>query len=368
MGPTDHRCLCLMGEYQAEEVLELPTRPCRRGPRRLLSEVATEGRVCTPTLTLDTPGSLQDDEGEGQDYSGHTLVADPILVANGDEQGNRRPNSTPLQSPPVPLGRIEAITRHYETVEQLSNTQANFLSRTNQASTNKTYDLTWQKWAMWCQTNEKDCLIYDAAMICKYLSYCHHIGIAKTQLNIDRSAIASVFKVIHSNSLPLANHYLIQVFFKALRNNSQYPARPSTPVWDPEKVLAKILDWGPTGDLSDVRRLQFQDITLIRVPSPPHMVEAVHLLVKKTKEGMMKDLTLSAIPSHLELCPVYTLTVFLQKTEHMRSSMPIDHTLFLGFVEGSQPHSIRPSTMSTWIKTTLSECGVDTTIHKGHST
>ncbi|OAD76840.1 hypothetical protein PHYBLDRAFT_165342 [Phycomyces blakesleeanus NRRL 1555(-)] len=155
---------------------------------------------------------------------------------------------------------------------------------------------------MWCQTNEKDCLIYDAAMVCKYLSYHHHIDIAKTQLNIDRSAIASVFKVIHSNSLPLANHYLIQVFFKALRNNSQYPARPSTPVWDPEKVLAKILDWGPTGDLS--------------------------------------------------------------MTEHMRSSMPIDHTLFLGFVEGSQPHSIRPSTMSTWIKTTLSECGVNTTIHK----
>ncbi|KAL0074922.1 hypothetical protein J3Q64DRAFT_1704259 [Phycomyces blakesleeanus] len=95
---------------------------------------------------------------------------------------------------------------------------------------------------------------------------------------------------------------------------------------------------------------------------------AVHLLVQQPKEAVSKEMTLGAIASCPELCLVATTALFVQKTSSMRAHLAKNHTLFLGFIKGNQPRSIRPSTMGTWIKKTLGECGVDISVHKGHST
>jgi hypothetical protein len=69
-----------------------------------------------------------------------------------------------------------------------------------------------------------------------------------------------------------------------------------------------------------------------------------------------------------QLCPVFTLYTFIERTKEIRKSLPEDHTLFLAYIlTPEKTTSIRPSTLSNWVKTIMGTAGVDTKIYSAHS-
>jgi hypothetical protein len=75
-------------------------------------------------------------------------------------------------------------------------------------------------------------------------------------------------------------------------------------------------------------------------------------------------LTLCRFPETASLCPYLTLQEYLRNTESSRVAANTTK-LFLSFIKPYRP--ISTDTCSRWLKTVLSNSGVDVSIFKGHS-
>jgi hypothetical protein len=117
----------------------------------------------------------------------------------------------------------------------------------------------------------------------------------------------------------------------------------------------------------DSGRLRFQDIVFNFEDSNNSIPTGVKTHFREPKGTQVKTTRLSLLQD-TRLCPVSTLYLFISKSNHLRVNLPIDHTLFLAHIdELKQVASIRPSTMSSWVKSIMERLGVDTTIYKAHS-
>ena len=77
------------------------------------------------------------------------------------------------------------------------------------------------------------------------------------------------------------------------------------------------------------------------------------------------QLTLCRFPETASLCPYLTLQEYLRRTAES-SRVAVNTTkLFLSFIKPYRP--ISTDTCSRWLKTVLSNSGVDVSIFKGHS-
>ncbi|KAG1265988.1 hypothetical protein G6F68_003111 [Rhizopus microsporus] len=91
------------------------------------------------------------------------------------------------------------------------------------------------------------------------------------------------------------------------------------------------------------------------------------LFIRTPKEAQQKHSALGAL-SEKSMCPVFTLFTFMEKTEHLRSELPIDHTVFLAYVNNpSKVRSIQPSTVADIVKQAMQEAGIDTQVYGPHS-
>jgi integrase len=118
---------------------------------------------------------------------------------------------------------------------------------------------------------------------------------------------------------------------------------------------------------SDIGRLQFQDIIFNFEDSSNSTLTGVKIHFREPKETQVKTTSLGLLQD-TRLCPVSTLYLFISKSNHLRANLPTDHTLFLAYIDKpEQVTSIRPSTMSSWVKLIMERSGVDTTIYKAHS-
>ena len=91
------------------------------------------------------------------------------------------------------------------------------------------------------------------------------------------------------------------------------------------------------------------------------------LFIRTPKEAQQKHSALGAL-SEKSMCPVSTLFTFMEKTEHLRSELPVDHTVFLAYINNpSKVRSIQPSTVANIVKQTMKEAGIDTQVYGPHS-
>ncbi|EIE90780.1 hypothetical protein RO3G_15491 [Rhizopus delemar RA 99-880] len=118
---------------------------------------------------------------------------------------------------------------------------------------------------------------------------------------------------------------------------------------------------------SDMGRLQFQDIIFNFENSNNSIPTGVKIHFREPQETQVKATSLSLLQG-TRLYLVSTLYLFTSKSNHLRVNLPNDHTLFLAHIDKlEQVVSIRPSTMSSWVKTIMERSGVDTTIYKAYS-
>lgn len=93
-----------------------------------------------------------------------------------------------------------------------------YLEKAKSTTTQKHYDQLWKQWASWCHQQNYSAVEYNPSRVLVYLW--QRKADAYSTLNTIRSAIASVFRIIHSTKPPLASNQGIIDFFKAKQRHS----------------------------------------------------------------------------------------------------------------------------------------------------
>lgn len=98
------------------------------------------------------------------------------------------------------------------------------------------------------------------------------------------------------------------------------------------------------------------------------MNSSIRIHARIPKESQVKSITLGTIEDE-DLCPVKTTYQFVTKTAHLRENLPENHTLFLAYIDSNQKPimSVRPTTVSNWIKAAMGKAGIDIKDYEAHS-
>ncbi|KAG1370665.1 hypothetical protein G6F61_011843 [Rhizopus arrhizus] len=388
VGTPENRRLRITYESPTTSVLEPETGPSSDRSRCLQPTMDNKGNVPFPAMEIHTSSNTTTEETEDTISStDNTVVDNTTLVSDGneDETASRTNN---IQASTMDNGRMEVIRKKRKN-EGLNDDEIEFLAHTIRQNTNRVYNNGWRKWEDWCKQQQPpvDPQEYNVDHVFKFLMDNRKYSVQ--HLNGIRSAIASVFKVIHPTQPPLAQQEKIAQFFQAKRlQEIKIPKEADMITWDTDILTNFIkITWADNTLLtltdlqfktlsllclatmarprSDIGRLQFQNIHFKieegqAISVIIHFTEAKETNIKSTQLGLVED---------RELCPTTTLYFFIQKTASIRSSLPKDHTLFLTYLDNKdkETSSVRPSTVSNWIKSIMNKAGIDITKYKAHS-
>lgn len=240
-----------------------------------------------------------------------------------------------------------------------------FFLHAHRKNTHKAYNFGWKKWTDWCKTQQPPITPtdYDEHKVLRFLMDNRHLS--TQHLNGIRSAIASVFKIVHPDKTPIALQEIIVEFFAAKRRSDiRIPSKAQLTTWGSGIMVQYIKQqWPKNQDLtlsdlqlktvlllclfssarprSEVGDLQFRDVHFEFVNNE---VSEMVIFFREPKETQVKPYQLGLINDR-EVCPVRTLYDFHTRTRQLRNHFPEDHSLFLAFIE--QTTKTRPASTST---------------------
>ncbi|CDH61447.1 hypothetical protein RO3G_08617 [Lichtheimia corymbifera JMRC:FSU:9682] len=385
MGEDEDRRICLIRECTPTEVLELATRQECSSNRCVQASLAEEGSLSSSTMAIDSISDPVFTAAEGETSSvGDSELANTVLVADGDGIDNNE--SIGVSSQEKPFSRRMEIINNKRKADGLTEEAAIYLDKAKRRRTHRRYDSHWDRWEKWCkdQQPQVDSMEYDAKQLVNFLMA--HRDLKPNTLNGIRSGIASVFKETHPSLPSIGEHRLVSDFLKAHKAEHLDLKNGDKPVWNVDLVLNVIRNWGPA-DLLSLQKLQVRTVILLCVATmwrPRSDIGAIQkkdvefvlnndgsyngatLLVRYPKEGRPKTSKLARMVTS-DLCPVFSLWLWIQKTKEKRTHLPEDHKLFLTNVESSRPKSVREATIASWVKAVMEEADIDTSTHTPHS-
>ncbi|KAG0931393.1 hypothetical protein G6F32_011682 [Rhizopus arrhizus] len=387
LGTTEDRRLRVQNEQSTDKILEFTTRPDSNSNRCTGAEMVEERDVPVSTMEVDPSSHTANTETKNtKDSVSHTELAHSTLVPTDHSITSNTTTST-ISTQGMDDDRL-AVIRQKRKYEGIDADASNFLEKSVRTNTARVYNGGWKKWVIWCkaQTPMIEPTKYDVQQVFKFLMEFKHLS--SSHLNGIRSAIASTFKTLHPEEIPLANQPIIIEFFKAKRHQEiRIPTKSQLVTWDINILISYInkklkntknlalydlqiktlllLCMSTMGrPRSDIGRLQHRDIQLEFYEDK---VVAATIIFREAKETNVKSSQLGLIEEE-DLCPVRTLAWFMSVSSKVRQQLPEDHTLFLAYInDNNKVSSVRASTISGWIKNSMAEAGIDTSNYKPHS-
>ncbi|KAG1442808.1 hypothetical protein G6F46_012580 [Rhizopus delemar] len=312
------------------------------------------GNVLVPTMEVYTTGSPKNKTGEDQEGSTcNALLVDTTLVPHG-EQPETEESADIFQVEEMVDDRMELI-RKTRTTEGLTLENADYLNKATRNSTQRIYNSAWKKWTNWCRKQDPkvDATQYNVLKVIKFLL--ENKELSSQTLNGIRSAIASVWKVLHPLETPLADQEVIRSFFEAKRKQEvRIPSQEQLMIWDTDILLKNIKKkWLTNGDLelyelqkkailllslatmarlgSDIGRLQKRDVLFEW--NKERKISGVTIHFRLPKETQVKSVKIGLIDDS-NICPVKTVHTFVERSAKLRSNLPESHTLWLAYCSG----------------------------------
>ncbi|KAG1469814.1 hypothetical protein G6F56_003040 [Rhizopus delemar] len=126
------------------------------------------------------------------------------------------------------------------TTKGLTLENADYLNKATRNSTQKTYNSAWKKRTSWCRQQDPkiDATQYNVMKVIEFLL--ENKKLSSQTLNGIRSAIASIWKVLHPLETPLADQEVIRNFFEAKRKQEvRIPSQEQLMTWDTDILLKK---------------------------------------------------------------------------------------------------------------------------------
>lgn len=244
------------------------------------------------------------------------------------------------------------------------------------SSSLKQYNVAIKKWWGYCRNNNIDLFKAPTPVLLKFLTeQSFHNSASYSTLNTYRSALAIIY------GKQFSEDDLVTRFFRGI-----YRMKPCLPkysaTWDPNIVLDHLSNLYPNEELdlelitkklvtllalSTAQRVQ--TLSLIRIDNIKRNSSNLEIfiddLIKTSAPGRLPPrLILPFFPNKYQICPAKTLLSYLDLTKTYRDK-PKTERLILTFKKPI--HNASSSTISRWIKNTLFNSGIDTTIFSAHS-
>lgn len=242
------------------------------------------------------------------------------------------------------------------------------------SSTKSQYTSSWRAWWSYCDKQKCDFYNVKEGHFLQFLSDCFNNGSNYGTLNSHRSAIAFI-------STHKIDSDKINRFFKGV-----YRLKPIFPkyigTWDPNIVLNYYAAL-PNDHIMNLEHLtrklvillalstgqRLQTLSMIKLDNIQKLNDRILIkitdIIKTSGIGRSQPiLNLPFFISNPKICPAATLLSYIELTSCHRS--PQNNALLLTFKKPFRPASTQ--TLGRWIKKTLAECGVDTSIFTAHST
>ncbi|CEG65380.1 hypothetical protein RMATCC62417_02178 [Rhizopus microsporus] len=370
LGQNDNRCVYDQGEQTTDEVLEFLAGSPSSSNRCFSSRMAEEGTIPSSAMEVNTESHKEITGRQGcKGSDDHPNMEHPILVANGYASEYRQSDKDPTEQDMV--GNRMAIIRVFQANKGISDSIVEFLKEFNKPSTRKNYDQAWARWSTWCksQNPQYNPTEYSPEPLVEYLAY--KKTLSYSSLNITRSAIASVYRMIHAHCPSIASNQLVIQYFEARRRKEEKLPNSTQEIYDVKVLIQATLSWGLTSELnmsklqlmtltlltiatmwrqrSDMGTLQFRDVKFQMKEGVEDGPLGVTLTARNPKELRPKQSKQDAIENK-EACPVHTLWIFYTFTKDHRNHLSQDHTLFLTNITQDNPNtwqSIKPATVAS---------------------
>ncbi|KAG0758209.1 hypothetical protein G6F16_010446 [Rhizopus arrhizus] len=286
MGTTIDRRVCEQTQYSTTTILEPSARPRGASIGCFPTDMATKRNVPVPTLEIHSKNNSANKMPETKTSSScHTVLANSVLVAN-NTQDETQESTKGVQIRQVENDRMELIRNKRKTVDRLDEDIIEFLSHAHRKNTHRVYNSGWKKWITWCAAQNPIVLPedYDVKNVLMFLKSNSHFSYQ--YLDGLHSSIASVFKILHPDQVPIANRDCIIEFFKAKKHKEiLIPEKHRLQTWDTVLLTVFIKrEWPYQKDInlydlqqktvilmclitmdrprSDVGRLQYRDVQL----------------------------------------------------------------------------------------------------------
>ena len=394
-GPSTNRLVCFSPDKAATNILQLETRPGGTGNGCVQSRLVSGEGICQPPMVPDCTLSEPNKETSSKSGNDHSTVGISTLVPNhsGDAGGvsqtspsSGRPSDTSVRTglhnePGCANTSGMANLRESFTSQGISPEAADLLLASWRSKTKSNYDSLFAKWAGWCQSRHRDPTTGPVEDIVNFLAELYRDGYKYRSLNAYRSAISALHSKVDGQ--PIGQHPLITRMLKGVYNERPPLPRYSS-FWDVGAVLKHIKKWGVNDNLS-LRQLTLKLTMLMALTRPARTVDLSKLDISNryfTASGVLfqpqhlskqsrpsKPMADFFYPKYKEdetICPVVTLLAYEARTLEFRDLLTNKKTLlFLSWIGKHEP--VTSSTIARWLKTCLSEAGINTDIFKAHS-
>jgi hypothetical protein len=395
-GTSRHGSVCEQTEHTTGGVLQLETRPTSESSGCVQSDVESVQGVCFSPIQPDKQMPSESAErGSGSDLD-HPDMASTAMVPESSSNVNRRTNpatATPKAAdvpqggaPPIGGNRrakpsgLESL-RQRTSASGLSDRATEVCMQARRPGTQVAYNGPWEKWSSWCSRGQIDSVQATVANVADFLTEMFDTGLEYSTMNSYRSAVSAYHPEIEG--YPVGKHPVIKTLLQGMFN--QRPPKPRyVETWDVDSVLRRIKSKGDDSGLS-LKDLTLKVTMLLALASAGRGSE-IHQLNPKlmtdrgnSLEFHIEGLTKTKRPSKpyvtikiLEftqdqaLNVVETVRKYLARTKPLRKVEKQKSQLLLSFVK---PHkAVHKCTIARWLKLTMQETGIDTSVYKAHST
>lgn len=242
------------------------------------------------------------------------------------------------------------------------------------SNTLRQYNCALKLWWEFCYTQSIDPYQGSIPFIIKFLTNCLDNGASYGSINTTRSALSLIMGPRISSDDRL-KRFLKGVF------RLKPPAPKYNVTWNPGTVLDYLASKFPNENLSlDMltKKLvtilaltsghRVQTLSLIKIKNIIFTSDGVQIkipdIIKTSKKNSLQPmLYLKTYTNKIEICPVHTVKTYLNVTKDIRRNI---ENLILTF---KRPyHNATSQSISRWIKMTLTEAGIDTSVFTAHST
>ncbi|KAG1038842.1 hypothetical protein G6F43_012627 [Rhizopus delemar] len=387
MGASTYRRVCCQTQPTTTTVLGSELRSRSDGNRCLSTKLENQRSLPPSAMENDSQSITKNQETKTQESSfSNSFMAEPVLVPHDPADETHTTTDHMEAEREMVISRM-AIINNFREENGIERDTIEYLNQKIRKTTQRAYDNGWKHWVTWCTDNKKNPCHYSPKNVLSFLIA--NQKYSNTHLNTLRSAIASVFTIIHPSEQPIAEQPLIKDFFSAKRRSEvRIPSPQQLFTWDITILLQYIkTQLSPSNNLS-LQELQVKTILLLcvatmwRPRSDIGQLQHRDIHITQDQQGKFQAIIHARTPKENQvkstilgeyiedqLCPVKTLKSFLQRTSTLREKLPSEHTLFLTYLDNNnkQPSSVRPTTVANWIKAVFQEAGIDTTYFQAHS-
>ena len=395
-GTTTDRSICVPTDKATTEILQLETRPRSSCDGCIQSGLGPDEGLCQSTMVPDRPLSEPSKETSGEGGDNHPSMGITTMVS--DNSGNARGLSQNLASGGRPSHTSSRTGIHHEPrgtgVSGMARIRESFESRgiSSEASalllaswrpkTQSNYDSLFSKWSCWCSQRNRNPIEGPVEDVANFLADLFKEGYLYRSLNSYRSAISALHSKVDGYSI--GQHPLITRMLKGVFNERPPVARYSA-FWDVGVVLRYLKGLG-TNDTLTLRMLTIKSVMLMALTRPARSVDlskldigarsfsqagvtfkALHLSKQSRVSKPLADFFYPRYTEDQTICPVVTLQAYEARTLEFRawSTENRKSLLFLSWIGKHDP--VTGSTIARWLKTCLTQAGINTEIFKAHS-